>query len=67
MKTRGYINCPYCKELITVESRDTHVLFTHPSKWLAEQSRHGVRYADNILIQNHLSRDSIAARILRRA
>jgi len=65
MKTRGYINCPYCRELITVESRDSHVMFVHSSKWLAEQGRGSVRYADNMLVQNFLSDDSVIARIMR--
>lgn len=66
MKTRGYINCPYCKALITVESRGTHVLFTHPAKWLTEQQRSGTLYAESILVQNNLSSDSVIARILQK-
>jgi len=66
VKTRGYINCPYCKDLITVELRDSHVMLIHPSQWLAEQGRGSVRYADNLLVQNLLSADSVIAHILNR-
>jgi hypothetical protein len=65
MNTRGYLNCPYCDDLITVESRDSHVVLAHPSKWLAEQGRGSIRYADGVLVQGAPSRDSAIARSLR--